>query len=253
MRIVIITQEEPFYLSENIEYLIDKKLSNYNVSGCVIGDPSPFGKKESFLKKASKTLRVFGFKFFIYYTFKLILRKLTRPGINKIIKKRNIPIIKIKGSINSKKSLEMISKFSPELLISILGNQIFKKPLLDLARFGCINLHTGLLPKYRGLMPTFWAMKNKEKFIGISVFFVDEGIDSGPIIIQQKIKIGNQSLEKLIKITKLIGMDLIAQSVDLIKKNKFILIKNPDNEMTYYSFPKRTDVIEFLNDGNRFF
>ena len=102
-------------------------------------------------------------------------------------------------------------------------------------------------------MPTFWAMKNKEKFIGISVFFVDEGIDSGPIIVQQKIEIGNQSLEKLIKITKLIGMDLIAQSVDLIKKNKFVLIKNPNNEMTYYSFPKRADVIEFLNDGNRFF
>lgn len=253
MRLVIITQEEPFYLSENIEYLIDKKLSNYNVCGCVIGDPSPFGKKESFLKKVSKTLRVFGFKFFIYYSFKFILRKLTRPGINKILKKRNIPIIKIKGSINSKKSLEMISKFSPELIISILGNQIFKKPLLDLARFGCINLHTGLLPKYRGLMPTFWAMKNKEKFIGISVFFVDEGIDSGPIIVQQKIEIGNQSLEKLIKITKLIGMDLIAQSVDLIKKNKFVLIKNPNSEMTYYSFPKRADVIEFLNDGNRFF
>ena len=48
-------------------------------------------------------------------------------------------------------------------------------------------------------------------------------------------------------------MDLIAQSVDLIKKNKFVLIKNPNNEMTYYSFPKRADVIEFLNDGNRFF
>ena len=51
MRLVIITQEEPFYLSENIEYLIDKKLSKYNVCGCGIGDPSPFGKKESFLKK----------------------------------------------------------------------------------------------------------------------------------------------------------------------------------------------------------
>ena len=48
----------------------------------------------------------------------------------------------------------MISKFSPELLIPILGNQIFEA-LLDLARFGCINLHTGLLPKYRGLMLLF--------------------------------------------------------------------------------------------------
>ena len=45
-------------------------------------------------------------------------------------------------------------------LISILGNQIFKKPLIELAPKGCINLHTALLPKYRGLMPTFWVLKN---------------------------------------------------------------------------------------------
>ena len=75
------------------------------------------------------------------------------------------------------------------MLVSILGNQIFKRKLIDLAPKGCINLHTALLPKYRGLMPTFWALKNNEKNTGVSVFFVDEGIDSGPIIIQKKVVI----------------------------------------------------------------
>ena len=67
-----------------------------------------------------------------------------------------------------------------------MGNQIFKKQIIELAPKGCINLHTALLPKYRGLMPTFWVLKNNEKYTGVSVFFVDKGIDSGPIIVQRK-------------------------------------------------------------------
>jgi formyltetrahydrofolate hydrolase len=98
-----------------------------------------------------------------------------------------------------------------------LGNQIFKSPILNLAPKGCINLHTALLPKYRGLMPTFWVMKNNEKKTGVSVFFVDEGIDSGPIIIQEKLEIGNFTQEQLIKRTKKIGMELISKSIDLIQ------------------------------------
>ncbi len=57
--------------------------------------------------------------------------------------------------------------FKPDMLISILGNQIFKKPLINLAPKGCLNLHTALLPKYRrGLMSTFWVLKNNEQVAG---------------------------------------------------------------------------------------
>jgi methionyl-tRNA formyltransferase len=137
--------------------------------------------------------------------------------------------------------------------VSILGNQIFKKPLLELAPMGCINLHTALLPKYRGLMPTFWVLKNNESHTGVSVFFVDEGIDSGPIIVQKKIKIANSTQKELIIKTKRIGMELIAQSINLIKNNDVNLIPNPKSEMTYFSFPKREDVEHFLKSGKNFF
>ena len=75
------------------------------------------------------------------------------------MKNNNIPIIKLNESINSFKSVNIIKSHKPDLLISILGNQIFKKPIIDLAPLGCLNLHTALLPKYRGLMPTFWVFK----------------------------------------------------------------------------------------------
>ncbi|MDB4851845.1 formyltransferase family protein, partial [Flavobacteriaceae bacterium] len=118
---------------------------------------------------------------------------------------------------------------------------------------GCINLHTALLPKYRGLMPTFWVMKNNEKYTGVSVFFVDEGIDSGPIIVQEKLEIGNSTQKSLIIKTKRIGMQLILKSIDLISNNKVAIIPNDASKKTYYSFPTRKDVLEFRKNGKKFF
>ena len=72
-------------------------------------------------------------------------------------------------------------------------------------------------------MPTFWVLKNNEKYTGVSVFFVDEGIDSGPIIVQEKVEIANKTQQQLIKETKQIGMNLILKSIDLIDKNELKL------------------------------
>ena len=87
----------------------------------------------------------------------------------------------------------------------------------------------------------------------VSVFFVDEGIDSGPIIIQKKIAIKDYSQQELIFITKKIGMEAIAEAVDKIKKDNFTLIKNDASKKTYYSFPTRSDVKDFMKKGKRFY
>ena len=253
MKIVLITQDEPFYLQSNLSYLLKILPKNSEVVGCVLSKVSPFGKKESFLKKALKTYKIFGLNFFLYYSLKYLKSKMFDLSISKFLEKNKIDKIILKKSINSKESLEKINLYEPDLLISILGNQIFKKELINLAPKGCLNLHTALLPKYRGLMPTFWVLKNNEKYTGVSVFFVDEGIDSGPILVQKKVEIKNRTQEDLIKLTKKIGMEAIAESVDLIMKNNFKLIKNPRSKMTYFSFPKREDVIAFKRLGKKFF
>jgi len=253
MKIVIITQNDPFYLSSNLNFLLDTLPSEHNVVGVIVSSASPFGKKETFFQKALKTQKIFGTYFFCYYSIKFLFSKLFKPSLRKILKNNNIPEINIEGSINSKKNIKIIDSYKPDLLISILGNQIFKKPLLELAPKGCINLHTALLPKYRGLMPTFWVMKNNEKFTGVSVFFVDEGIDSGPIIVQEKLEIGNSTQQNLIIKTKRIGMQLILKSIDLISNNKVVLIPNDASKKTYYTFPTRKDVLEFRENGKKFF
>lgn len=253
MRIVLITQDEPFYLKENLDYLFSNLHKKVKVVGCVLTQPSPFGKKESFLLKLTNTFKIFGIRFFSYYSFQYVKSLLFKGSVKTILKKNDIPIIKLEGSINNKSNLKLISEFKPDLLVSILGNQIFKKPLIDLAPKGCINLHTALLPKYRGLMPTFWVLKNNEEHTGVSVFFVDEGIDSGPIIVQRKITIGNQTQRQLISKTKKLGMECILEAIELIDKDQVELIPNPETEQTYFSFPTRKDVLEFKQAKKKFF
>ena len=253
MKIIIITQNEPFYLKQNLEYLLSILPANHEIVGCIVNAVSPFGKKESFIDKAIKTYKVFGLKFFIYYSIKFFKAKCLNEPIHSFLLKNNITNIQLSSSVNSKDSLDKIKSFKPDLLVSILGNQIFKRELLDIAPKGCINLHTALLPRYRGLMPTFWVMKNNEKYTGVSVFFVDEGIDSGPIIVQEKVLIANDTQAKLIKRTKRIGMELIVKAIVCISEDDVMLIPNPESEKTYYSFPTRNDVIEFNKKGKRFF
>jgi methionyl-tRNA formyltransferase len=254
MRIVIITQDEPFYLAKNLSYLIKILPKHSEIVGCVVSDVSPFGKKESFLKKVKKSFDVFGLYFFCYYSFKYLVSKFnSKTNVSKLLNSNNIPIITLENPINNINSVNKIKLFKPDLLVSILGNQIFKEPILNLAPKGCINLHTALLPKYRGLMPTFWVLKNNEKKTGVSVFFVDEGIDSGPIIVQKEVEIGNRTQEELILHTKKLGMDAIAKSIDLIQKEQVQLIENDISQKTYFSFPTRQDVLEFKRNGKKFF
>ncbi len=254
MRIVLITQNEPFYLSENLQYLTEILPQHSKIVGCVVTNASPFGRKQSFFKKLYKTVTTFGLIFFLYYAFFFIKRKLTwRGNIRATLQRLGIPLIELSSSINHPDSLLQIKGYKPDLLISILGNEIFKRKLIDLAPKGCINLHTALLPKYRGLMPTFWALRFCENQTGVSVFYVDEGIDSGPIIIQKHICINGETQEELIRHTKRVGMEAIAEAVDLIERDQVRLIANDASCMSYYSFPTRLDVKAFRKNGKRFF
>ena len=213
-----------------------------------------FWETRKFFKKALQTLNVFGIRFFLYYSLKFIFSKLNSSNsLDSFLRTNNIEKILLDKSINNRQSIEIIKSYKPDLLISILGNQIFKNKIINLAPKGCINLHTALLPKYRGLMPTFWVMKNDEKYTGVSVFYVNEGIDTGPIIVQKKVEIGNRTQEQLIKHTKMIGMESIVEAVEIIDIGNVETLENNNEDQTYFSFPKKEDVDIFKKRKKKFF
>ncbi len=254
MNLVLVTQDSPFYLAENVDYLLGGLPVHSRVVACVLLAASPFGKKETDLGKLWRTFRIFGLSFFMRYAFRFLLSRLVPArSVRHVLRQHRIPILEIKKSINSQVSKDLIAAYRPDLVVSLQANVIFKKPLIEIPSKGCLNVHTAILPKYRGLMPTFWALKNNETETGVSVFFIDEGIDSGPILVQKRVEIGDRSLDGLIKQTKRIGMDALIEAIDLIHRDAYELTPNDDGDMTYFSFPTRQDVKEFLRRGKRFF
>lgn len=254
MRILIVTQDDPFFLAENLDYLFRNLPDYVEVVGCVLASVSPFGKRESFLEKAFRTWKTFGTGFFVRYAVRYILSRISpKKRVADVLDRHNIERIELSGSINSEESLAQLRAKQPDLLVSIAGNELFKKPSIELAPYGCLNLHTALLPKYRGLMPTFWVLKNGERETGVSVFFVDEGIDSGPILVQKRIEIGNRTQEQLIRDTKQLGMDAIVEAVEKVNSGDLATLPNDEQEASYYSFPTREDVKAFRKNGAKFY
>ena len=253
MRLVLITQNEKIFLSKTIDYFLRRLNSSDEVVGVVVLETSPFGKRMSLFKKITSTFNIFGYKFVLRYLIDLIKITISCKDVLSVLKRNKINIIKLHESINSNQSLDILNKLDADLFISISCNEIFKKKLIDIPHHGTINLHSALLPKYRGLMPSFWVLKNKEKQTGVTVFFVDEGIDSGPILVQKKLYLGELSQWRLIEITKYLGIEAIIEAIDLIRFNDVKLIDNDSNEATYYSFPSKQDVAEFKKNGGKFF
>jgi len=254
MKIILVTQADPFFLGRNIDYLLKNMPGHSKVVGCVVFDVSPFGKKETFFGKIKKTINIFGFDFFVRYTLRFILARISnRWQVKNVLARHKVPIIILNNGVNSTESIAIIETYKPDIIVSIAGNQIFKKHFIDLASKACINLHTSLLPRYRGLMPSFWVLRNGEKDTGVSVFLVDEGIDSGPILVQKRVVIGDRSQAELIKFTKRLGMIAILEAIELIDHGEYKLHDNNAAEMTYFSFPTKADVIAFRAKGMKFF
>jgi methionyl-tRNA formyltransferase len=254
MHVVFITQDEPFFLAESFEYLLSRLRPPAIVSGAVLLSPSPFGKKETMRQKLLRSYRIFGALFVGHYIARYLGSKLRRaPTVANVMAQHGIPVIRLDAGINKPKSLEAIRALRPDVLVSVGGNEIFRRPLIDLAPKGCLNLHTALLPKYRGLMPSFWVLRFREQYTGVSVFLVDEGIDTGPILVQKRVAIGDMTQEELIRHCKKIGMDALAEALDMIAGDQPCLLPNDDADATYFSFPTTADVAAFREAGAKFF
>jgi len=150
------------------------------------------------------------------------------------------------------KYIETLKKWNTDLLISLSCPQIFKKDLISLPPKGCLNLHGSFLPDYRGVMPAFWVMANNEKESGSTIFFVNEKIDAGEVIIQRKYKINNDdSLDSLIRRSKRIGAEMVIDSINKIDFGEFETFSLNMTGGSYYGWPNREDVRRFISLGRK--
>ncbi|MCL2159874.1 MAG: methionyl-tRNA formyltransferase, partial [Oscillospiraceae bacterium] len=114
---------------------------------------------------------------------------LTPPPVKELALASNIPVYQPQ-SAKSGEFLELLKTLNPDIIAVVAYGQILPKSVLDYPAYGCVNVHASLLPKYRGSSPIVAAIAAGEKTTGITTIFMDEGIDTGDMILQESIEIG---------------------------------------------------------------
>jgi len=120
--------------------------------------------------------------------------------------------------INDPLFIEELSTLMPDVIVVVAYGKILPAQILRLPRLGCINVHASLLPKYRGAAPIQWAIMSGEKKTGITAMFMDEGLDTGDILLQEEAEIADDdNAETLSKRLADIGASLLLKTIKGIK------------------------------------
>lgn len=137
-------------------------------------------------------------------------------------------------NVNSPESLEKIKAINPDLIVVVAYGQILKQELLDIPKFGCINVHASLLPKYRGAAPINWAIINGENETGITIMEMERGLDSGDMIIKESIpiEIEDDYISIHDKLSN-IGGELLVKAIQLIAQDKAEKESQDHSQSTY--------------------
>src|SRR5438309_2053669 len=107
-----------------------------------------------------------------------------------------------------------LGKLQPDLVVVVAYGQILPQALLDLPRFGCLNVHTSLLPKYRGAAPIQWALLNGDSETGVTIMKMDAGLDTGDILTQEKTAIApHDNAETLHDRLAKMGAELLIRTI----------------------------------------
>src|SRR6266850_7865733 len=110
--------------------------------------------------------------------------KLTPSPVKELALRSNLPVLQPERARNEN-FIEELGKLKPNLIVVAAFGQILPQSILDLPRFGCLNVHASLLPKYRGAAPIQWAILNDELETGVTIMKMDEGLDTGDLLASQ--------------------------------------------------------------------
>lgn len=145
-----------------------------------------------------------------------------------------------------------LKELNPDIIIVVAYGKILPKYILDYPKYGCVNIHASLLPKYRGAGPIQWCLINGEKKTGITAMYMNEGLDTGDMLLKKETEIGEyENCEELFLRLAVLGADVLIETIDLISKGELKPEKQDDNEATYAPMvSKETGRIDWNKPGD---
>lgn len=159
--------------------------------------------------------------------------KLAPPPVKELALRHEIAVFQPE-TLNDEEIFYVISSLAPDLIVVVAYGKILPKAVLALPERGCINVHGSLLPKYRGAAPIQWAVLNGEKVTGVTTMCMDEGLDTGDILLKSETRIGeNETSGELFDRLSVMGAQLLLKTLQRLEKGDIIREKQDDQKASY--------------------
>lgn len=178
--------------------------------------------------------------------------KLLPPPVKELALRKNLPVFQ-PASVKTDEAYETLKSCAPDLIVVVAYGKILPKRVLDLPRYGCINVHASLLPRYRGAGPIQWAILNGETETGVTTMYMGEGLDTGDMLEQVRTPIGeNETADELYTRLSVLGAETL--QVTLSKLESGSLLRTPqDDSLSCYApiLDKSLCPIDFTRPASR--
>lgn len=246
MKITFLTTDDPIYLPAFYEHV----LSKYSKYTQAVYSVPPLYKNQTALQAALRYYKTFGLTAALGLGTRIGMVTARGQSISSVCKKHGVAY-ELVPDVNAEQFRQRLRDAGTDLLISVSCPQIFKKPLIELPKLGCLNIHGAILPHYRGVLPSFWMLANQEKNAGVSIYYVNEKIDAGELCGQRIFEIlPGESLDSFITRSKAIAAELLLEVLGKIEDGT--ITQSPLNlaEGSYYSWPDQEAVKRFRANGH---
>ena len=132
--------------------------------------------------------------------------------------------------IKTEESVEKLREYDADIFVVAAFGQLLSKEILDMPKYGCVNIHASLLPKYRGAAPIQWVILDGEKETGVTIMKMDVGLDTGDMMIKEVVPIAEKETGETLhdKLSEA-GSSLIVKALDLMEKGEITLEKQDDS------------------------
>jgi len=248
LRVLFVTEDDPLYVIKFFDVFFSE-FPRDEIEICSITIDRPF--HEPMWKILRRMRGLYDLRGLCCQCLRFINARLHRRSIKSLAASMGIAVTRPR-SINRPEYIAHVRAIAPDVIVSVAAPEIFNAELLAIPRLGCINVHSGRLPTYRGMMPTFWQMQRGERAVTITVHRMVEKLDAGDVLATQAFPIAPvDSLDRVIKAAKCEGARLVIRVLRDLRTGRTQPKPLDMSGAEYFSFPKRKDVREFHKTGHR--
>ena len=156
--------------------------------------------------------------------------KLVASPVKEFALEKKLKLFQPEKIKNNENFIHEIKSFNPDVICVVAYGKILPKSILEIPKYGCINVHGSLLPQYRGAAPIQWSVLNGDKVTGVTTMFMDEGMDTGDMILRKEVEIGeNETTGELWQKLSKIGAEILVETLKQIENGTAKRIKQGEN------------------------